>query len=287
MTPPNAKSGSRKTVKGISRSVARVEREYEKQFGRFRRKGTEKSVHLLRVMTRRLLAVFDLFADWVPPAESKRARKKAKGIFTRLGPLRDIQIQLALLPQIAPDGEALEPFYADLRAEAEILSRGGRDDIGRKIPKPVRGVLDRIDAALEAAARTGQGGPLNARLHARATQAFRHVKTLARKVDPENPATIHELRIAFKRFRYMADFLAPVTPRLTRETLERYRWFQGVMGDIQDIVALEIRLKTFVSTRSARSRRQFQPALNEVIQEREARIQKLMRALPEIELLWM
>lgn len=279
-------AGPRKTIRLAAKSVDRTSREYEKNYRRIRKHGDEKSIHLLRVSTRRLLAMMDLFNGHIPASISKKARKRAKGIFAGLGPLRDLQIQIQLLPSLTPETDDIEPFYAELRAEAEILAGAQFQKLPPKVPGSIRKTVRAIVDFLETTKENRDGTALGLELHHKVDTAFRKVRQLASRADPSKPETIHALRIAFKRFRYMAEFLAPLTPSINRETLDRYRWFQQTMGDIQDICGLEGRLSRFTATRPVKSRKPYASALNEVRQERDARIQKLMKAMPEIPLLW-
>jgi CHAD domain-containing protein len=59
-------------------------------------------------------------------------------------------------------------------------------------------------------------------------------------VDASQPATIHHLRIAFKKFRYMIEVIYPFLENLPLDYLKRLHDYQAVMGDIQDMeVALQ------------------------------------------------
>ena len=50
-----------------------------------------------------------------------------------------------------------------------------------------------------------------------------------------NTKTIHQMRVAFKRFRYMSELLQTMLPRLTKKHLRRMQEYQSMMGDIQDM----------------------------------------------------
>ena len=61
-----------------------------------------------------------------------------------------------------------------------------------------------------------------------------------------NPRTIHRLRIAFKRFRYLCELLEPFLSGVTETRLERMRHYQGASGEIQDLAVLLARLERAV-----------------------------------------
>ncbi len=59
-------------------------------------------------------------------------------------------------------------------------------------------------------------------------------------VDPVQPITIHYLRIAFKKFRYMIEAIYPILQNPPTDYLKRMHDYQVSMGDIQDMeVALQ------------------------------------------------
>ena len=57
---------------------------------------------------------------------------------------------------------------------------------------------------------------------------------------------IHRTRIAFKRFRYMIEAMAPLLPAVTREHYRAMRGYQCMMGDIQDMEVLLTALDKFL-----------------------------------------
>jgi CHAD domain-containing protein len=57
--------------------------------------------------------------------------------------------------------------------------------------------------------------------------------------------SIHRLRIAFKKFRYVIEVLLPVLPGFPQENLRRMQAYQGRMGDIQDLDILIHALGTY------------------------------------------
>lgn len=75
-------------------------------------------------------------------------------------------------------------------------------------------------------------------MHAAMTRQFNRVCALQRRMDAAQPATIHRVRVAFKKYRYMAESLARMQPGVTRHRLHAMHAHQTRMGEIQDIEAL-------------------------------------------------
>ena len=71
-------------------------------------------------------------------------------------------------------------------------------------------------------------------------EAFAVVNQRYALIDPQEPATIHRLRIAFKKFRYMVEVVYPILQGLPADHLKKLHDYQAAMGDIQDMeVALQ------------------------------------------------
>jgi len=70
-------------------------------------------VHDMRVATRRLRAVLEIFAPCFPPKRHRKALKEVKALADALGARRDPDVQLELLAEL---GFEDDPFATTLRA---------------------------------------------------------------------------------------------------------------------------------------------------------------------------
>ena len=68
-----------------------------------------------------------------------------------------------------------------------------------------------------------------------AAQAFAEAVERRRAIDLANLQTVHQTRVAFKRFRYMVESLSPDITGLTRRQLRALAYYQRKMGIIQDL----------------------------------------------------
>ena len=75
--------------------------------------------------------------------------------------------------------------------------------------------------------------------------AFNMVVQRKLAITPSDSTTIHRTRVAFKTFRYMTEFLAPMLGWVTRKRLKAMNAFQSSMGDIQDAEVLLTRATAF------------------------------------------
>ena len=88
---------------------------------------------------------------------------------------------------------------------------------------------------IHAAAQTLAPEMLGGQMIAAADEAFSHVIQTYFAMDAENPASIHKLRIAFKKFRYTLEIIHPLLSNFPDANFERMHNYQAKMGEIQDM----------------------------------------------------
>ena len=230
---------SAKLAVHLAERVGVARRRYGKRLERCQKKYSPVSVHRLRVETRRLLALLDLLEAARFGCRLKKVRKTFKKRLDAFDELRDTQVQMRLLRPLWRNFPEAQPFRKWLdKREQDLVER-----LRREIKRMKYGRLDRRlkSAATELARRKDPS--LRDAMAAAATlhDAFERVLELRSLVGTGDTAAIHRMRIAFKRFRYMSEYLVPVFPDFTPARLRRMQAFQAAAGDIQD---LEILLAT-------------------------------------------
>jgi CHAD domain-containing protein len=221
-------------------------RRYRKRLKHCQRHFSGDSVHDLRVEIRRLLSTLALLGAFIPGRDLEKARRTLKRHLETFGPLRDTQVQLTYVKR-------LTAVFPDARAFGRWL-QGREIRITRQTRKAVKHIrtkrLGRRLAAFEKEIRRQHrqttGEQAFAIVQRAMNQAFARVAHHCRYVQGGNTKTIHRTRIAFKRFRYMVQALAPLLPALTEEHCRAMRGYQCMMGDIQDMEVLLAALDKFV-----------------------------------------
>lgn len=226
----------------LAESVRAARRRYRKRLTRCQEKFSEKAVHELRIETRRILALLDLLEAlrFVDPL--KKLRKSFKKRLDAFDDLRDTHVQLvSLKPLWADFPEAREWKRHLCKCEKRLVSQ-----LSREIQTMRNRRLNRELREMEKSLRHSGDVPANGRSRGLAQMvlgaAFRRVIVLRRQIKRNNPATIHRMRVAFKRFRYTAELLQPFLRHFTEERLARMKDFQGAAGEIQDASVLLARL---------------------------------------------
>jgi CHAD domain-containing protein len=129
-----------------------------------------------------------------------------------------------------------------------------------------------------------QQGQRAAAIHA-VEVAFNTVVERRRAIEAADTATIHRMRVAFKKFRYMVEALAPVLEHVTAKRLKAMNTFQDSMGRIQDIETLLANVQAFwhkqQTPEAARSR-----AYQELIRGRASLIEAFLNLADTLFTFW-
>ncbi len=222
----------------LAESVRTARRRYRKRLACCQKKFSEKAVHDLRIETRRILALIDLLEALHFQDSLAKLRKTFKKRLDSFDDLRDTHVQRVLLKPLWPKFPEARDFNKHLcKCEKQLEC-----DVSRKVKNIKSGGLNRKLKEIEKSLRqcaanppTGEGVSQSQFLLG---AAFRRVVVLRRLIRRSKPATIHRMRVAFKRFRYTAELLQPFVPSFTEKRLERMKDFQGAAGDIQDVAVL-------------------------------------------------
>jgi CHAD domain-containing protein len=230
----------------VTESVKKMRRRYRRRLARCQEKFSEKSVHDLRIETRRVLALVDLLRALQVRDSLKKMRKVFKQRLDTFDQLRDTQVQLLLLKPLWQDFPEARAFDQELRQHEELLIAELRHEIkGTKLHHLEQRMKD-LEKQLRKSAKIGEPPMRKAQAAAALSAAFASVVQLHRRIRPNRPETIHRMRVMFKRFRYMSELLSPVFPRLTPEWLREMQKYQKLMGEIQDHVVLLAGMKQAV-----------------------------------------
>lgn len=192
----------------------------------------EKEIHDLRVSIRRLLSFSDVAAS-ISGKEPfpARDRKRMKDLMRPLGKLRDAQVKILWLRKIAATGDEGTYLYAlSVRGDADKWANRVRDllqDCGRtrvRRRKPTLTIPPDSEGNLRERALS---------VVRKVEESVESVREEAR--DEANVEALHRMRLAFKKYRYSVEVLAPLFPAVTEKTMKRLHSFQTLLGDLHDL----------------------------------------------------
>jgi CHAD domain-containing protein len=211
---------------------------YRKRLKRCQKHFSEDAVHATRVETRRLLATLELLGPFTPERDLRKARRDLKRHLDTFDQLRDTQVQLTYVGRLAGTFPDAWPFYEWLRERQARFTRKTRKAVKRIKTKRLGRRLAVFETEIRRQRKQLSRAQAFATIQRAINQAFARVAQLCRRVQADDTQTIHRTRIAFKRFRYMIEAMAPLLPAVTQEHHRAMRGYQCMMGDIQDMEVL-------------------------------------------------
>ena len=177
--------------------------------------------------------------DWSEPL-----RAELKWLGGELGPARDLDVMLEYLREEATDLGGDELAFAEVLQRLETERAGARERLLAALES------DRylnLLAALEAAARAPHVQALDADLETLAGREFKKLSKAVAALGPDpSDEELHKIRIRGKRARYAAEFAEPVAGKRAARFVGRAKAFQDVVGEHQDAVVAEERLRALV-----------------------------------------
>ena len=218
------------------------------------REWNEDAIHQARVATRRLTAALNLMKPVLSRDQRRPFAHVLRKLRRRLGPLRDLDVMIGHLEQMAPRNRRLRPAIAWLceklqqsrvEARAHSQERGSATQVLGRLGT-WWGVREEVLAA-RAAIDTLLAEQLHLQLDSFAEQADRLVagsrpSTPSRPpLQTETPTDPHELRIAGKALRYTLEMAEIEGHNLPKKTMKAFKQMQELLGLWHDYVVLSER----------------------------------------------
>jgi CHAD domain-containing protein len=145
--------------------------------------------------------------------------------------LRDMQVMLDKVSKDVDLMPQLEPFQDYLQKREKRRQRADEKHIHNIKFGAVKKRWLKIHADVDDLATNEIGGKLPQAVD----EAFLTVVQRYGDVDPAQLASIHQLRVAFKKFRYMVEAIYPCLPNFPESLLDHMQEYQTKMGEIHDL----------------------------------------------------
>ena len=205
-----------------------------------------EALHDLRVAVRRtrtvLRATRSLFnGDWVDGL-----RDELKWLAGELGPARDLDV---LITHLRPEREEVGPEATPIIKRLERDRRGARRRALAALDSDrYLALLDELHVAVE-------HPPVQSTDRSLARVAAREFAKLRRDVAALGPQptdeALHRVRIRGKRARYAAELAEQVVGKRARRMVKAAKRFQDVIGEHQDAIVAEQRIRAFAASADA------------------------------------
>lgn len=200
------------------------------EFKRCKAEFSNEAVHDVRVALRRLLSLIRLLHSIEPRRRLRKLSRALKDLLDEFDDLRDTQVMLAEISETVAELPQLGAFQAHLEKVEKRLLRELRKRLKKLDLKEVTRRIRRTRGSLKEEEEAGWTAPILQSVDdAYLTARQRHAR-----VDPAQPASIHRVRVAFKKFRYMVEIIHPMLDGFPEANLKRMDGYQTLMGEIQD-----------------------------------------------------
>ena len=201
-----------------------------------------EDVHRMRVAVRRTRAVLRAARPLLDPEWSEPLRSELKWLGGSLGPRRDLDV---LIERMRKEIAGLDPPELQAAGQLVALLRKERDhaqDVAVEALSSARyfRLLDEVESATR--------GPRVRRsqisLRWLARREFKRLRKKAQRLSwASTDAELHRARILCKRTRYAVELAEPEMGKHARRVAERAASLQDVLGEHQDAIVAEARLR--------------------------------------------
>lgn len=270
-------------LRHLGTALPRQWRRYRKRLQRCQRKFSAAAVHDSRIETRRLLATFELLAAFISADELRKPRRALKQHLDAFDDLRDTQVQLATVAPMRRGSPAARTFHAWLGQRETRCIRAARQAVRQIKTRRLGKRIAALDVELCRQRKSTTPDQAFRIAQTAIRLAFAQVGRLCRRVKTADTRTIHRTRIAFKRFRYMVEALAPLLPAVTDQAREAMRVYQAMMGDIQDSKVMLAALDQFMESEDAAATQRLR---DEFVRRREQLVQGYIAVAQQLWLFW-
>jgi len=258
---------------------------------RVRREHDREAAHDLRVATRRLTSMLDVWGGLLDDRATDRARRRLRSLRRSAGPLRDTEVARELLVRLAGSLPHLPRLAVeDLARRIELRIARHTGPAARDARRArIRRALREVERALEPLALPI--GAAAARVHAGAQvevlerNARSAVGAALRSRDDDD--ALHAARIAVKRWRYgverlqLLDRPSGSAAAHHASAIAEARALQRALGLLHDLAGARDLITRRIGRLLERERRAeaeaLQEALPNIVREREAPLLELQR----------
>jgi CHAD domain-containing protein len=202
--------------------------------------GNDRGVHQARVTSRRLREAVPVLATGLKGSKSGKARRKIRRLTRALGTVRELDVTMQLLDELARSPQVSRTAVEDVRARV-VKERDSRRKLmlerleGVNVEKLDRR-LSSVGTALTEAKTEPWRKALAARLLARSRRLTLAMDEAGHMYAPER---LHAVRIAAKKLRYGLELAADSGLRQAAPHVRTIKRTQDMLGKLHDLQVLQ------------------------------------------------
>jgi CHAD domain-containing protein len=202
--------------------------------------GDDRGVHQARVTTRRLREAVPVLATGLKGSKAGKARRKIRRLTRALGTVRELDVTMHLLDELARSPEVSRSAVEDVRARVMKEREERRTLMLERLEGVDAGKLDHrlasVSAALDSAVAEPWRKALAVRLLARSRRLSAALDAAGQMYAPDR---LHAVRIAAKKLRYGLELAADSGLRQAAPHLRTIKRVQDMLGKLHDLQVLQ------------------------------------------------
>ena len=212
--------------------------------------GEVEPLHQCRVSTRRLRELLPLCGPEASMGIAQRARRRLRRVGRAMGPVRELDVSLEVLDELAREGVVRDE--AERRLRRHLLDE--REEQREQMLDLLRSINTRkLERDLAEVARLlGMRQQTDAWAQVLASRMESRARALRETVDAAGPLYIadrvHAVRIATKRLRYVLELAGDTGEARTKRAVRDARSVQEILGRLHDLDVLAGLMQGLIAT---------------------------------------
>ena len=202
--------------------------------------GDDRGVHQARVTTRRLREAVPVLATGLKGSKAGKARRKLRKLTRALGTVRELDVTIHLLDELARSPQVSRTAVEDVRTRVIKEREERRTLMLERLERVNAGKLNHrlasVCTALDSAVTEPWRKALAARLIARSRRLTMAITEAGHMYAPDR---LHAVRIAAKKLRYGLELAADSGLGQAAPHLRTIKRVQDMLGKLHDLQVLE------------------------------------------------
>jgi CHAD domain-containing protein len=213
-----------------------------------KRDASEKSIHDLRVSTRRLISTLEMSRILSKNSEIPKLQSRFKKVLKHTGRLRDTQVRLESLSEPKmPDTELVNEFRRMLKRRERRQIEGIRGALKRGTKRRLtNGFKDVRNGIVKLADRLADAR-IQQSLQRLLKERRNEFLQARRRFQPADEQSLHLMRIALKKLRYTVEAAQPVIGNQAGKRSREMHAFQQLLGNTRDVQLFRLELDEWAS----------------------------------------
>jgi CHAD domain-containing protein len=216
--------------------------------------GDVRGVHQARVASRRLREAVPVLTSGVKGSKAKKALGKIRRLTKSLGTVRELDVTLLILDEMAGDNRYPRPALEDVRGRVIAQREKGRAAMLKRV-RSVR--IDKLDRRLAAVGEALAATDSVEWKDALASRLIKRAKALAAAMSQAGrlyaPEQLHAVRIAAKKLRYALELAADAGITSAAGPVRVVKRTQETLGRLHDLQVLQRQVASIQAKPNTRS----------------------------------